>query len=94
MSAVIGRRQPIRLASLGPARPGGRTDPERPELVEGEGPLGPLGQRVLDPVQLGVEVRVGGLLPRLGPLESDPATGQQGAQRLAADPYRMGDVAA
>jgi hypothetical protein len=48
-----GCRQQVGLALLGPAGPGGRTDAERPELVEGEGPLGSLGQRVLDLVQLG-----------------------------------------
>lgn len=76
VGAVEGRRHPVRLASLGPAGAGGRADAKRPELVEGEGAVGALGQRVLDPVQLGVEVRVGGLLPRLGALERHAPAGQ------------------
>jgi hypothetical protein len=33
-------------------------------------------EHVLDAVQLGVEVRVGGLLPGLGALEGDSAAGE------------------
>ncbi len=45
------------------------------------------------PVQLGVEVRVAGFLPGLGPLERHAAAREQAAQGLAADAYRAGDMA-
>jgi hypothetical protein len=42
-------------------------------------------QDVLDAVEFGVVLGVGGLLPRLGALEGDAASGEQAAQGLAAD---------
>ena len=44
---------------------------------------------MLDPVQLGVPVRVGGLLPGPGALEGDAAFVQDLAQPLPADPHRL-----
>jgi hypothetical protein len=41
-------------------------------------------QQVLDPVELGVVVGVGGLLPGAGALKGDTAPGQQSAQGLAS----------
>ena len=73
VGAVVGRRQPVRS---GPARPAGAVngaDRQRPELVESEAPVREPGRHVLDPVELGVLVRVGGLLPGPGPLEGDLA---------------------
>jgi hypothetical protein len=58
---------------------------ERAELVERECPVGEAVQDVLDPVESGVVVGVGGLLPGLGALEGDAASGEQAAQGLAAD---------
>jgi hypothetical protein len=68
---------PLGPALLGPARPGGGPDPERPELIEREHPVRETLQHLLDPVRLGVALRVGRLLPRLGPLERDAAAGEQ-----------------
>ncbi len=72
VGAVIRRGQPA-----GPFLPGPRDamhgpDRQRAELVKREAPAGEMGGHVLDPVQLGVPVRVGGLLPGPGPLEADP----------------------
>src|SRR5699024_8050105 len=69
----------------GPTGAAGGADTQRSELVEGEGPVGKVGGDVLDPLQLGVAVGVGGLLPGLGVLEGDVVAGQQGTQGLAAD---------
>lgn len=41
---------PLRLSLLGPARPGGGPDTERPELVEREHPVRELLHDLFDPV--------------------------------------------
>jgi hypothetical protein len=84
--AVIRRGQPHR-AGLG--RPGAavtRPDRERTELVERETAVRELAGHLLDPVQLGVLVRILGLLPRPGPLKRHPMLAQQLAQPLTTDP--------
>jgi hypothetical protein len=63
----------------GPARARGGPDSERPEIVEGENPVGEAVQDLLDPVQLRLAVRVGRFFPRLGALEGDAAAGEQAA---------------
>jgi hypothetical protein len=57
-----------------------------------EGSIGPLVDRVLDPVQLGIEGRVAGFLPGLGPLERHASAREQAAQGLTADAYRTDDL--
>ena len=64
----------------------------RPELVKREAPAREPAGHVLDPVQLGVLVRVGGLLPGPGPLEGDLPGVQDLPQPLPADRYRPGGV--
>ncbi|MEH1166459.1 hypothetical protein V6V47_13830 [Micromonospora sp. CPCC 205539] len=49
-----------------------RADHEGSELIEGEHPLREVGADVLDAGEFGIALRVGGLLPRLGPLKGDP----------------------
>ncbi len=93
VGAVKGRRQPVRPFHRRPARPGCGPDAEHPELVEGEGPVRTFVDRVLDPVQLRVEVRISGLLPRLGPLERHTTPQKQTAQGVSSDAYRAGHVA-
>jgi hypothetical protein len=68
---------PLGPALLGPARPGGGPDAERPELIEREDTVRETLQHLLDAVQLGIALRVGRFLPRLGPLEGDAAAGEQ-----------------
>ncbi|MBB4789748.1 hypothetical protein BJY54_000360 [Streptomyces nodosus] len=85
MGAVVGRRQLAGATLLGPAGSCGGPDAQRAELVEGECAVREVLQDVLDPVELGVAVGVGGLLPRLGALEGDPTAGQQHPQGLTAD---------
>ena len=65
-----------------------RADGQRPELVEGEAAVGVMAGHVLDPVQLGVPVRITGLFPGPGPLETDPAGVQDLPQPLPPDPHR------
>nr|CAB45029.1 hypothetical protein [Amycolatopsis orientalis] len=60
-------------------------DAQRPELVEGERAIRETLDHLLDPVELGVPVRVGGFLPGLGALEGDAAASEQTPQRLTAD---------
>ncbi|GGV08292.1 hypothetical protein GCM10010502_74100 [Kitasatospora aureofaciens] len=59
MGAVVGRREPVRSALLGPAAAGGGADAERSELVEGERAVREVFQDVLDSVELGVVLGVG-----------------------------------
>ena len=61
VGAVVSRAQPDRAFARCPAGPVARADGQRPELVEGEAPVGVMAGHVLDPVQLGVPVRIGGL---------------------------------
>ncbi|GAA1625879.1 hypothetical protein GCM10009679_33670 [Saccharothrix algeriensis] len=68
---------PLRVSLRGPARTGGGSDPERPELVERVDPFRETVQDLLDPVELRVAVGVRGLLPGLGALEGDAAAGEQ-----------------
>ncbi|GAA3007124.1 hypothetical protein GCM10020229_18610 [Kitasatospora albolonga] len=58
MGAVVGRRQPVGSALPGPAAACDGADSERAELVEREGAVGKAVQ-VLDPVELGVILRIG-----------------------------------
>jgi hypothetical protein len=71
--AVVGRAQPGRAFARRRAHAVTRPDGQRPELVKGEAPVRVMAGHVLDPVQLGVLVRIGGLLPGPRPLEADPA---------------------
>ena len=50
MGAVVGRGMPVRFPLRGPAGSGGGADTQRPELVEGEGAVRPMGERVFDAV--------------------------------------------
>ena len=89
VGAVVGRRQPRRA---GPARaqhdpPVGRI-PSGPNSSNAKHPVREVVQHVLDPVELGVAVGVGGLLPRLGALEGDAAAGAAGCRR-ASRPIRI-----
>jgi hypothetical protein len=84
VGAVVGRRQPVGPALFGPAGACGGTYAQRAELLEGERAVREVLQDVFDPVEFGVALGVGGLFPRLGALESDPAAGQQHPQGLTA----------
>jgi hypothetical protein len=88
LSAVIGGRQPGGPLARRPRGAVDRPDRQRPELVEGEAPVSEIAGHVLDPVQLGVPVRVGGLLPGPGALEADAAGVQDLPQPLPAYPHR------
>jgi hypothetical protein len=59
-----------------------RADRQRPELVKGEAPARQMRSHVLDPVQLGIPVRITGLLPGPGALEADAASVQDLPQPL------------
>ena len=93
VGAVVGGAQPGRPFARCPAGPVARADGQRPELVEGEAPVGVMAGHVLDPVQLGVPVRITGLLPGPGPLEADAAGVQDLPQPLPADLHRPGCTA-
>ena len=70
-----------------------RPDRQRPELVEREAPVREGGGDRLDAVQLGLPLRVGGLLPRAGPLEGHLVPAQDLPQPLPPDgdhPHRVG----
>src|SRR5256885_1082503 len=69
VGAVAGRPQSHRVLAQRPAGPVAGPDRQRPELVEGEAPVRVMAGHVLDPVQLGVPVRITGLFPGPGPLE-------------------------
>ncbi|MEU6775134.1 hypothetical protein [Streptomyces sp. NPDC046759] len=60
--------------------------PSGPEVGEGEQAVAKALQDVLDAVELGVAIGVGGRLPDFGALEGDAAAGEQAAQRFPADP--------
>ena len=85
---VIGRPQPGRVFAFRPAGPVARADGQRPELVKGKTAVRVMPGHVLDPVQLGVPVRIPGLFPGPGPLEADPARVQDLPQPLPPDPHR------
>jgi hypothetical protein len=85
VGAVIGRAQPDRVFARRPASAVARPDRQRPELIKGKAPVRVMAGHVLDPVQLGVPVRITGLLPGPGPLEGD-AAGRAGS--AAAAPAR------
>jgi hypothetical protein len=57
--AVVGGRQPDRLALPSPGRPVMGADRQRPELVESEAAVEEFGGDFLDPVQLRLPVGVG-----------------------------------
>src|SRR5205807_6560146 len=56
----------VGMAAGGPARAVARPDRERPELVERETPVSEPGGDQFDPVQLGLQIRVVGVLPGAG----------------------------
>ena len=60
-------------------------DRERPELVEREAAHREVAGHVVDPVQFGVLVGVGGFLPGTRALEADVVLAQDQAQPLPAD---------
>ena len=85
---------PLGPALARPPRPGDGAYLKRPELVEREAPLRIALDDLLDAGQLGLALRVVGLLPSAGPLESDVMCPQNLAQPLRADPDRpLGAVA-
>jgi hypothetical protein len=67
-------------------------DGQRPELIEREAPVGEMAGHVLDPVQLDVPLRVGGLFPGAGALKADAAGVQELAQPFAPNGHRPGTV--
>lgn len=68
-----------------PRRSADRADVQRTELVERERAIRVVFEHVLDAVQLGVTVRVVGLLPRLRSLERDVVVDQDLTATLPAD---------
>jgi hypothetical protein len=84
VAAVAGRAQPHRVLARGPAGPVAGSDRQRPELVKGKRPAGVVAGDVLDPVQLGVPVRIGGFLSGPGPLETEAPGVQDLPQPFAA----------
>ena len=91
MGPVVSRAQPGRAFALRPAGPVAGPDGQRPELVKGKAAVRVGAGHVLDPVQLGVPVRITGLLPGPGPLEADPAGVQDLPQPLPPDGHRPVD---
>ncbi len=85
--AVIRRRQAHRLGLSCPGRAVAGADREWSELVEREAPHRVVAAHVLDPVELGFLVRVGGVLPGPGPLEADLVLAQDLSQPFAPDHY-------
>jgi len=88
VGAMISRAQPYRPFARRPAHAVAGPDRQRPEPAEGEATVRAGAGHVLDPVQLGVPVRIGGFLPGPGPLEGDAALVQELPQPLPADPHR------
>ena len=88
VGAMVGRAQPGGPLARRPAHAVAGPDRQRPELVEGEAAVRVMAGHVLDPVQLGVLVRVMGFLPGPGALEADPAGVQELPQPLPPDPHR------
>ncbi|SNS03985.1 hypothetical protein SAMN05216276_100323 [Streptosporangium subroseum] len=76
---MVRGRVPLGVAGSGPARPFNGADTERAELVEGEDPIREAVQDLLDPIQLGVAIRIWRLLLGLGALKGDAAAGEQAA---------------
>ncbi len=77
--------QPLRVTLRRPPGAGLRANHERTGLVEGEDPVREVAAHVLEPGELGIAVRVVGLLPRLGPLEGDLVLQQNLPQPFAPD---------
>ena len=61
------------------------SDGQWPELVKRKRALRVMLEQMLDPIQLGVPVRVVGRFPRLGPLERDVMVDQELAEPFPAD---------
>ena len=80
-------RLPVRVLLAGPAGAVTGPDAQRPELVEREDAIGKPGDHFLDPVQLGVLGRVGGLLPGPGALKGDVVGVQDPPHPFPADPH-------
>jgi hypothetical protein len=85
MGSVVGRTQPGRLLLPHPGAAVAPADQQRPELVKPETEVREVRGDMLDPVQLGVPVRVGGLLPGPGALEAEPTRMQDLPRPLPAD---------
>ena len=83
--AVIRRGQPHRCGLPGPARSVTGPDRERPELVEREAAHREVTGHVVDPVEFGVLVGVGGFLPGPRALEADVVLAQDLAQPLTTE---------
>lgn len=79
VGAAVGGRQAVGPALFRPAGARGGPNSQRSELVEGKDPVREVLQDVLDPVEFGVTLRVGGPLPGLGALEGDTAAAEQAA---------------
>src|SRR5260370_20121279 len=86
--AMVSRAEPEGVCAPRPAGAVARADGQRPELAGGEARVRIGAGHVLDPVQFGVPVRVGGLLPGPGPLEGDAALMQDLPQPLPPDGHR------
>jgi hypothetical protein len=69
VGAAAGGRQSVCTSLFGPAGVRGRTDAQGAEFIERESAARALVDRVLDPLQLGIEVRIRGFLPGLRALE-------------------------
>ena len=97
MGPVVGRGQPDRPFAFRPGAAVDGPDGQPPELVEGEAATRVMTGHVLDPIQLGVPVRVGGLLLGPGALEADPVSMQNCRSRsrpIRADRSRPAKLAA
>ena len=88
VGAVAGRAQPGGALARRPAHAVTGPDGQRPELIEGKAPVWVTAGHVLDPVQLGIPVRIMGLLPGPSPLEGDAAGVQDLPQPFPPDPHR------
>ena len=90
VGAVVRRGQPHRVGFAGAGAAVAGADRPWAELVEREAASQVVAGDVLDAVELGLLVGVGGLLPGPGALEGEPALAQQPAQAFTTDPDRSG----
>jgi hypothetical protein len=86
--AFAGVKHSAAFSRLAQRRIAAGPDRQRPELAEGEATVRAGAGHVLDPVQPGVPVRIGGFLPGPGPLERDAALVKELPQPLPPDPHR------
>jgi hypothetical protein len=87
LGAVVGSAQPVGVTAGGPAGAVTRPDRQRPELVERETPVREPSGDQFDAVQLGLKIRVVGLLPGAGALEADTAGVQDLPQPFPPDAH-------